>query len=869
MTGRTISHYRIGEQLGKGGMGVVYKAHDAQLDRTVALKFLAAGAVAEVDQKRFIAEAQSAARLHHPNICPIYEISQHEGQMFFAMAYVEGKTISQMLHAAPLGFDTAVDIAIQVASGLEAAHRNGVIHRDIKSANIAVDADGHAWILDFGVALREHADHLTAPGGAVGTPAYMSPEQARGMAVDHRTDLWSLGILLFEMLTGHLPFHRTSQYNVLHAIVTEDAPPISTLQPGLPASVGLFLIKALAKDPNQRWQSAAQMTAELRQLRAARSDATQTMANPYYSASNIAHASQAPLPSPALAQPPVNQAPPTKKRYALIAALLVLGIAGGFLAARSTLFTHALPEEKRIAVLPLSVVGNDSGVQTLADGLVETLTSKLSQIEEFQGKLMVVPASEIRGRHITSAEAALRIYGANLVISGSAQRWSDRIQFTLNLVDTATVRQIASRTFDFDATKPIALRDGAVTGAVRLLSLKLTPQSTSSLDAGETFTPGAYAQYLEGVGYLARYDISGNTDRAIASLTNATRLDANYALAFAALGQAHWRKAERERSPTEAQLALDNIQKAIRLDPKGIDARVKLGGIYSQSGRTRDAIQEMQNVLRLAPENADAYRVIGQAYEAEHQYDQAEMAYREAIQRQPANWFGHATLGLFYIQRGRNADARAEYEAAQRLTPDNEIVYRNLAGIELKTGNFQRASDMISKAIRFEPKTETYSLLGTAYYYQRRFKEAADALNSGIALDSGQYIIWGNLGTVYRHLPGNQQNAKEAFEKAISLAGKTLQVLKSEDDRTHANLAEYWAKLENKSKAMAEISRIPTIARRAYMDRIVLAYELAGNRKQAVAAVKSLPPDDAALVFLKSDPDLESLWGDPALASAK
>ena len=864
-----VSHYRITEKLGTGGMGVVYRAHDTRLDRMVALKFLPHEALTENDRKRFTGEAQAAARVHHPNICPIYEISEHEGQLFFAMALVEGKTVSQLVREGPMAFDRALDVAAQVAAGLEAAHRHGVIHRDIKSANIAVDADGHAWILDFGVALRQDAGHLTAPGSTVGTPAYMSPEQAQGLAVDHRSDLWSLAVVLFEMLTGELPFHRSSQYSVLHAIVTEDPPPASTLRPGSPERIVQLIGKALAKDPQQRWQSAAEMAAELRQIRAALAEGTATMTS--YVAQEPAPPSGAPAyvsntggNTGALAPP----SPPKRKLLWVVAALALAALAGGFWSLRTFRPTGGLPEEKRIAVLPFDVVGNDETVRPLADGLVETLTSKLTQIEEFQGKLMVVPASEIRGRNIHSAEAALRIYGANLVITGSAQRWSDRIQFTLNLVETATVRQIASRTFDFDAAKPIAVRDGAVNGAVRLLALKLSPESSSSLVAGETFTPGAYAQYLEGVGYLARYDFSGNTDRAIQSLTNATTLDANYALAFAALGQAHWKKAKAESNTTEARLALDNILKAIRLDPRAVDSRVKLAEIYSESGRQREAIQEAQGALRMAPENAEAYRVLGQALAAAHQYDQAEAAYRAAIQRRPADWYGHLMLGLFYLNRGRNADARAEYEAARKLTPDNEIVYRNLAALDMSDGNFHRASDMLSKAIRFEPAPRTYSTLGIAYYYQRRYQEAAVALKSAVDLDPNRYTSWGNLGTINRHLPGSEPPAREAFQKAIALAGKTLAVMKA-DYNTHANLAEYWAKLGDKRKALAEIDLIPDSERGPLMDRLILAYELTGDRKRAITAVKSLPPGHSALVYSKNDPDLEPLWRDPDLRSVR
>jgi tetratricopeptide (TPR) repeat protein len=518
-----------------------------------------------------------------------------------------------------------------------------------------------------------------------------------------------------------------------------------------------------------------------------------------------------------------------------------------------------LPEEKRIAVLPFTVVGNNAEMQPLADGIVETLTSKLSQIDEFQGKLMVVPASEVRGRSINNAEAALRIYGANLVITGSVQRWGDRIQFTMNLVDTAKVRQIASRTFDFDPAKLIALRDGAVNGAVQLCALKLSPQAAKSLTAGETEMPSAYEEYLKGTGYLARYDLPGNIDRAIRSLTQAVRIDPNYALAFAALGQAHWRKAVQGSSTADAQLALDNIQNSIRLDPGSMDARVKLGEIYSESGRPAEAIQELESVLRTAPQNAEAYRTLGRAREAAQQFGQAEAAYRQAVQKQPGDWYSHLLLGLFYFRHGRDADAQKAWEDARKLTPDNEVVYRDLAGLAMRRGDFRRASDMISKAIRFEPSQSTYNTLAIAYYYQRRYQEAAAALQSAIDLDPNHYSSWGNLGTVRRHIPGDREQASDDFRKAIDLANKSLQVTKS-DDNTLANIAEYWAKLGKPDNAFAEIAQIPAAAQGPLLDRIILAYELTGNRQRALAALNSIAPGNPLLTFIKNDPDLEDLW---------
>jgi tetratricopeptide (TPR) repeat protein len=852
MIGSTVSHYRITGKLGEGGMGVVYKAEDTKLARTVALKFLSSASLRESDQQRFVQEAQSAARIHHPNICPIFEISEHEGRLFFAMAFVEGKTIRDLVEAGPLAFSTALDLATQIAGGLEAAHRHGVVHRDIKSGNIVVDRAGNACILDFGLALRQDAERITAPGGTVGTPAYMSPEQAQGLAVDHRTDVWSLGVVLFEMLTGTLPFQRDTHFSVLYAIVNQHPPAVTGLRPQLPKEVDAILDRAFAKDPNQRWQSAGEMAAALRRLRENRSDATETL-------TAVRHIPAAKVPTKAPAKP---------RRWKLAAAavvVLLLAAAGTFGIRKFWLAGPALPEQKQIAVLPFQIIGNqnDETVRALADGLVETLTAKLSQVEDFEGKLLVVPASEVRSRHITSAEAARRLYGANLAITGSAQRWGDRIQFNEVLVDTATVRQLGSRSFEFLANRAIDIRDRAVDGAVRMLALKLIPAASTAMEAGETATPDAYAAYLKGIGYLARYDVGGNVDRAIASLRSAVAQDPRYALAYAALGEAFWRKAKQTSGKREAGLALSSVQQALRLDSRLTAAHIKLGEIYSESGQPQLAIAEEKSALQLAPASAQAYRALGAAYSALGQFSDADAAYREAIQRQPADWYGYLLLGIFKVQRGQLGEARTAFETARTLTPDNEVVYSNLASLDMREGRYRDASNLYSKTLKFEPGARTYAVLGIAYYYQRRYEEAAGTLNSSINLGPGVYQTWGNLGTVYRHLPEREENARQCFRKAIELATQTLQVLRG-DYRAHANLAEYWAKLGESKKALAEIDQIPESARSPFIDRIVLVYEFAGDRQRAIDTARGIPENSPVINPMKSDPDLEALWRDIA-----
>ncbi len=833
MIGSTVSHYRILAKLGEGGMGVVYKAEDTRLERMVALKFLPDAEIEDKARERFLREARAAAQVHHPNICPIHEIDEVDGRLFFTMALVDGSTVRQLLERGDLTPAKALDIAIQVTSGLQAAHSQGVIHRDIKSSNIAVDRQGNVSILDFGVALRSGDSRVTQPGNSVGTPAYMSPEQALGNEVDCRMDLWSAGVVLFEMLTGRLPFIGETNHAMLFAIVHQKPPQAAGLRASVPAGMQRVLDRALAKDPADRYQTASQMGADLRALRESASDVTRSL----------------------LDSVPVRQSRPWPRR-ALIASPFVL--AAGVLVGRRML----TPGVKNVAVLPFEVIGGDEGTRALADGLVESLTSKLTQLEAFQGKLMVIPASEIRSRHVTSAATAQRLYDANLVITGSAQRMGDRLQFTLNLVDTRSMRQIASRTIEL-GSDPIALRNAAIGDAVDILQISVAPEASRAMGAGETSTPEAYAKFLMGTGYLARYDVSGNITRAIESLRNAVELDPKYALAWAALGTAYLRAAEGGAGTTE--LALDAVQRAIDLNPDMPSAYVTRVSIDIAQNRLEDAIADAMHARRIAPNDGAACFALGSAFEASGRMKEAEAAYREAVERRPSDWYAHVLLGVFCLDQSKFREARVALEAARALTPDNEVVNRNLAALNMAEGRYADAEQQLKRALQFEPSARSFSTLGLTYYYRHRYREGAEYQKKALELHSGLYSIWGNLGTIYRWIPG--QNAREIFQKAIDMGNKALQAAPG-NNNTHANLAEYYAKIGSCGESMDHIAQIPAAVRGRYMTRIALAYEVCGKRAEAIETVRSLLQNAPALNDIEHDPDFAKLWADPAFQSA-
>ncbi len=830
MIGQTIAQYRIDAKIGKGGMGVVYRAQDTRLDRTVALKFLPRESLEGSNRARFVQEARTAARLSHPNICPVYELREEGEDVFFAMALLEGETLAERIDRGALAVPLATSLAIQIASGLEEAHRNGVVHRDVKSANIIVNAEDHAYILDFGLSLLSGVTRMTVPGTVAGTPSYMAPEQASGREVDHRADVWALGVVLYEMLTGRRPFDRDRDVSTLYAIVHEEAPEMV----GVPEGLRRVVARALAKDPGARYQSAREMAADLRRMQEGRALAAATMTQ-------------------------IRPVQTGRRGWMIWAAVAVVSAAGGVGIWQKM---GGPAGEKRIAILPFEVIGGGEETRAISDGLVDTLTSRLSETESVQKQLLIVPASEIRSRKIASAEEARRVYGATLVVTGSVQGGGETTLFNVNLVDAVTMRQLGSRSFSFDAKNPIGIRKEALGRLLSLLNVQLANAAAPA--EGETSTPGAYAEYLKARGFMARYDVAGNLDRAIESYQAATQLDGKYALAFAGLAEAAWRKATNTGDKQWAERAVGAAEQAVRLDPKLPAAQARLGEIYAQSGRREEAIGALRTALQLEPANAEAHRGLAGLYTNMGRFAEAEEAYLQVTRFRPTDWYAFLQLGVFYWDQNRYAEAEAALQNAAKLAPNNEIVYRNLAGLNLVQGKYGKAREQVQVALKLKPSARAFSLLGLANYFERKFPEAASALEAAVELDGNYYVGWGNLGSAYRWVPGSEAKAKAALLRAVGLAEKRLAVT-PEDNNIRANLAEYRAKLGDKQGAVAEIERIPAANRGAYWGRIAMAYELAGERKRAVETVRTALGNSALLSEIKDEPDMAELLKDPGL----
>jgi len=845
LVGRRLGRYTVQKRLGSGGMGEVYLAEDTQLRRPVALKALYDdGVITPEGRQRLLREARAVAALNHPNIAVIYDLIDVTGDAgtppHIVMEYVAGETLSDRLRRGPLPVAEALRIGKDVADALAATHKQGIIHRDLKPANLQLAADGRVKVLDFGLARKvapatettsltpHRAPMSSADLRIAGTPGYMSPEQALGRPIGTPTDVFSLGVVLFEMLTGHRPHPGDALPPESLAIITTTIR-VRDREPEVASAIGELVTRMLAMDPAKR-PSAADVVTQIG----------------------------------ALLQPDSRNdaAPATGARhrwlpYQVGATVLAVILAAGL----TRWWTSHGPEPRRrpsVAIMSLANLSGDPSKGYLATGVAETLTMALSKMPG----LIVLSHDEVRevmgaGRDVLKLARDLDV---SFVVDGSVQQSGERLRITLRVIrPDGTVAW--SDAYEDDAANVFALQRTMAEDIVRQLqggaarTTDLTVPSTSSVDALTAYWQGR--TLLDGAASDADFRATA------ASFRKAIAIDPSYALGYAGLADTLWQQYLVTHDAALPRQALDAGLTALRIDASQPATRVAVATVYQGQGQYDAAADQLRRALDLQPSNDDAHRILGRVLFAQGNSEEAIKELQQAIEYRPRRWMNYNALGELYYRMRRLPDAAATLQRALEMAPNDARTLASLGAVYAEMGEYARAIDVLDRSIRITPTGLALTNLATAYYRLERFADAVTAYERALSVAPNSALLHGNLGDAYLRV-NRKADATREFTAARDLALAALKV-NDKDARTMSRVAVFEAKIGLKQDAAAHAAQAVALAPRdpeaQYKQAVVAA--LNGNRDLAFRALGTALALGYKAEDARADYDLASIKESP------
>jgi serine/threonine-protein kinase len=865
MIGKSISHYKILEKVGEGGMGEIYLAEDMNLGRKVAMKFLPKKFTAdEGARERFKREARAAATLNHPNIVTIHEIDEYEDLLYIVMEYIEGETLGDKIKTEDVCFDDKttplqfmqindiIAVILEVCKGLEKAHKAGIVHRDIKLENILIGKDGRVKILDFGLARLKGASKLTEESVAMGTAFYMSPEQLRGEAFDHRTDIWSLGVVMYAMITNQLPFQGKTALEIMYSILEKEPEPVSKLDKTIPLGFRRIVHRCLKKDPKKRYQDLSRLTTDLIRIK---DNLISKKGEFKVKAGKTARADSFRGLFPKIAVPVVV--------LALVLALFFL-VPSGSLKIKKILGFPIIPAKKHLALFPLAFKGESSMAnRALCDGLVETFSRKLIRFEQFEKDLLVIPFSEFHSRDIKSVEEARQSFGVNLVITGDMVCGNENVRLTLNLIDTKKQHTLDSQGISKHISNLTDFQDDGIHQIARMMEIKLKPEMEQILTAGCTFVPGAYHLYLQARGHLQYFKKTENIDTAIGLFDRAIKIDSNYALAYAGLGEACYWKYMATKDIQWAENGKNYCSRAKKIDDRLVCVYITLGKIYKAVKQYDESLHAFQKALEIDPIHAEALRETARVYKALRNFDETKKAYQKAVRLRPTDSTVHNTLGVFYCQQSRWEDALKEFQEVVKLTPDFVKGLNNLGALYFYLKRRKDARQVFEHSLSIKPTYEAYSNLGTLYFHEGFYTHAIGMFKKALEKSDDDYLIRGFLAESYYWTPKQRDKSQPNYQRAAKMAEKALEK-NPNDPEILSRLASYYGRMEVRSKTLSMLERVTAIKNLTpeVMFLIANTYEQIGEREKALQWIKSALDKDFSLAEIENNPGLSELRAD-------
>ena len=834
--GYLLGPYRVLAPIGAGGMGEVYRARDTKLDRDIALKILPPDVASVETLRRFEKEARAASSLNHPNIVAIYDVGRHESIAYIAMELVEGQTLRGVM-TDPLTLKEALRVASKVADVLASAHERGVIHRDLKPENVMISRDGYIKLLDFGLAKvrpifasGDKTEPQTTAGHIFGTTAYMSPEQAAGKPVDFRSDQFSLGVIVYEMLAGKRPFERPTGAETLAAIIRDEAPPLAQFNEVAALDVQPILDRCLAKSPGDRYASTRDLAHDLRELRNRLTAGTH---------SGRSHRSAR------------IEAPRLPVIASVAAALLLTVLATMFINHRRG---QALVNDpsKAIAIMPFRDLSGGDG-QIFSDGISEMISARISQA---RGVRVIAPFDEPARRK-----------GATIVLKGSVQRVGENLRVSYQLIDVTTGSRIAGDMVTAPSADIFTLEDLVADGVLQSLNLSRTRRAQTAM-ASVLNGPDQRA-YTEAVGLLQRYNDGDALDRAITSLETLLGNARDSAPVNGTLGRALLRKYKMSRNRALVDQAAIYAERAVQLDPQEPEAHVTVGELRRVSGKLPEAIASFQRALSLQPSSISARLGLADGYAAMGRANDADRVYAEALRMAPDMPDVYGYYGAFCYSRGRHEDAIRYFRKQTELLPNAPRAYANLGAAEQALGRYEDAMRAYQRSIEIHPSSGGFSNLGTCQYFLGRYDAAAAAYERAIQLTPANYILWANLGDAYRRTTSQRAKANEAYAKAIRLA-REANAVNPQDAVARAIGASAHAKVGEAANAEQQLKLAleadPTNADVLYQAAVVA--NLRGDTDGAIGWLQRAIASGYTRADALRDPEFANLQRDPRFASA-
>jgi tetratricopeptide (TPR) repeat protein/predicted Ser/Thr protein kinase len=819
--------YEILQLLGEGGMGAVYKAHDREVERTVALKLIRPELASNpAILARFKQELLTAHQVTHKNVIRIYDLAEADGVKFITMEFVEGSDLRRILiDKGKLEPEKAIEIIRQVCIALDAAHSVGIIHRDLKPQNIMQETKtGRILVMDFGLARSVESEGLTQTGALLGTIEYMSPEQSMGKTLDQRSDIFAVGLIFYELLTGKTPYKADTAMASLLRRNQERAVPAAELDTSIPKGLSDIVSKCLERDLEHRYQNAQQILSDLDAFQGARP----TLAS-------IALRVTA----------PVSATPTTPWKWVSVGALALLLVSGGWIF-RGKLFgptrgsgvadggakisavngLPALSQGKFIAVLPFRVLGDKSSLGYVSEGLGEAIFTKLFQLKDVR---------------LASASAAAKIdpntplpqiakeLGVNLIVHGTVQGTGENLRITVNLENAAENKLVWSQEFAGVTGDLLTLEDQIYARLTDALSTKPSNEEMAAATAHPTENVEAYNLYLKGKNALSGSPDEKTIQAAVNFFNQALQKDSGFALAYTGLADSYLAMYTAKKDKYWSERAVEAAKRAAQLNDKLPEVHASLGSAYAATGQTAQGIAEDKRALELSPNSDEAYRRLGNAYKAAGQKEEALRALEKAVEINPYYWNNLAALGNAYYAFGESDKAAKMFEQVIQIEPEILAGYNNLGAVYLEQGKYEESIPIFQKSLHIQPLADTYTNLATSYFYLKRYSEALPMFEKAVAMSPEDETNMGNLADGYRWA-GDKVKAQATYEKAIGLAFKELRV-NPRQANVVANLALYYAKKGDISQAKDFIKKARAMDRsNVYLTYIAAVVDTIDNR---------------------------------------